>query len=305
MHVAQSRVIATFQTPSVFGSSCLTQIAELVFELRQLADSFRDARSNTEKLAFSRWLDLRGTGNLILWEVSFQGFLGSIAGSSTETHLFDALVGFRPDANLILDVFGHNWEIGSGLIEQRNVNTHFASNMIPSVEALWDRYAFDLIGRCVSGCEKIIGVIENELASQKSIIQNDNQTGLSSIKLEEERRLLHKIDRANRSLFWFGESFEAIENNPFEIISILYDAFVKGVQWVSLEDLRNRCQDNHTIKNTDTSKAGIAEVFTVRHIDSLTKKKSRRKMNVWKIIETKGRKSPSYRLIDPREKNPE
>ena len=128
------------------------------------------------------------------------------------------------------------------------------------------------------------------------------QAGINALKLEEERRLLHKIDRANRSLFWFGESFEAIENNPFEIISILYDAFVKGVQWVSLEDIRRRCQGNHTIKDTDTSKAGIAEVFTVRHIDSLTKKKSRRKMNIWKIIETKGRKSPSYRLIDPREK---
>jgi len=129
--------------------------------------------------------------------------------------------------------------------------------------------------------------------------------GVNSIKLEEERRLLHKIDRANRSLFWFGESFQAIDNNPFEIISILYDAFVKGVQWVSLEDIRRRCQGNHTIKDTETSKAGIADVFTVRRIDPLTRERSRKKIDVWKIIETKGRKSPSYRLIDPREKNPE
>jgi hypothetical protein len=80
---------------------------------------------------------------------------------------------------------------------------------------------------------------------------------------------------------------------------------VKGVQWVSLEDIRRRCQGNHTIKDTETSKAGIADVFTVRRIDPLTRERSRKKIDVWKIIETKGRKSPSYRLIDPREKNPE
>jgi hypothetical protein len=146
-------------------SHSLTNIADLVFELHQLSDSFSDGRANLGNKSFSLWVDLRRAGNLILWDVSLQGFLVSVDGVRTETELFDDLVGFHLDGNLIPDAFGINWEIGPGLIAQRSIWTEFPFSFRPSVESIWDRHAFELFGRCASACAKILAIIEKEKAS--------------------------------------------------------------------------------------------------------------------------------------------
>ena len=68
----------------------------------------------------------------------------------------------------------------------------------------------------------------------------------------------YSIDRVNRTLEWFGERFESIERNPFQVIEILYDAFENGSPWVPLERLRDLCKDVRALDK------GMAELFTIR-----------------------------------------
>jgi hypothetical protein len=124
--------------------------------------------------------------------------------------------------------------------------------------------------------------------------------GAKSLASERGTLSSHRLDRVNRSLHWFGESFEAIDQNPFDVIAVLYDAFTKGVNWVSLDELRNRCSGIATIQTEySRSSKGLAEVFTVRVFDKRKKQRVRKKLDVWKIIDVKGRSAPFYRLKSP------
>lgn len=131
------------------------------------------------------------------------------------------------------------------------------------------------------------------------------QAGAKALQKEAERKSEYRLDRSNRTLHWFGETYEAIDRNPFEIIEVLYDAFEKGTGWVSLEHLRSECREIATIQGSDLKSIGIAEVFTVRVTDENERKRTRQKLRIWKIIEVDGRKSPCYRLKVPTNQIPE
>ena len=103
----------------------------------------------------------------------------------------------------------------------------------------------------------------------------------------------YSLDRINRTLEWFGERFESIERNPFQVIEILYDAFDKGSQWVTLDKLRSSCPDVFALQR------GLAEVFIVRVIKGRGRNKKRvnTKHPVYEFIEKRGGAgAASYRL---------
>ena len=109
----------------------------------------------------------------------------------------------------------------------------------------------------------------------------------------------HSIDRDNRTLEWFGERFEAIERNPFMVVEILYDAFLNGSQWVTLEKLRYLCKDVQALQDY-----GMAEVFTVRveKEQGGNRKRGRAKHPIYKLIQKGGcNNSAKYRLIPKNE----
>ena len=103
----------------------------------------------------------------------------------------------------------------------------------------------------------------------------------------------YSLDRTNRTLEWFGERFETLERNPFQVIEVLYDAFVKGSQWVTLDNLRAKCPDVRALDK------GMAEVFIVR-VEKRRGKNSKRvntKHPVYQYIEKRGGTgSLSFRL---------
>lgn len=103
----------------------------------------------------------------------------------------------------------------------------------------------------------------------------------------------YSLDRTNRTLDWFGERFETIERNPFQVIGVLYDAFEKGSQWVTLDKLRDLCPDVRALDR------GMAEVFIVRAKTGRGRNKKRvnTKHPVYEFIEKRGGAgAASYRL---------
>jgi hypothetical protein len=103
----------------------------------------------------------------------------------------------------------------------------------------------------------------------------------------------YSLDVTNRTLEWFGERFESIERNPFEVIRVLYDAFEKGSQWITLDKLRDLCPDIRALDR------GMAEVFIVRVETGRGRNKKRvnTKHPVYEFIEKRGGAgATSYRL---------
>ncbi len=103
----------------------------------------------------------------------------------------------------------------------------------------------------------------------------------------------YSLDRTNRTLEWFGERFETIERNPFQVIEVLYEAFLKGSQWVTLDRLRSSCLDVRALDR------GMAEVFNVRVEQGRGRKRKRvnAKHPIYKFIEKRGGAgAASYRL---------
>ncbi len=131
------------------------------------------------------------------------------------------------------------------------------------------------------------------------------QAGAAALQKEHERKSEYRLDRVNRSLLWFGELYEGIPRNPFEIIEVLFDAFEKGIGWVSLEYIREKCRGIATLQGCDEKSLGIAEVFTVRVLDDRTRTRIRKKLKIWEIIEVDGRNNPLYRLKVPSTQNPD
>jgi len=160
----------------------------------------------------------------------------------------------------------------------------------------------------VSSC---IGADEDDYAAAAEHIQSFKdeqefiQAGANALQRESERKSGHRLDRTNRTLYWFGEMYEAIERNPFEIVAVLYDAFIKGMGWVSLEYIRTECPEIATIQGSDEKSIGISEVFTLRVPAEGSNKRTRQKLKIWEIIQVDGRKSPRYRLKIPSNQIPE
>jgi hypothetical protein len=147
---------------------------------------------------------------------------------------------------------------------------------------------FEVVGYFTKGCQAIADLVEDEI-----------KQAVATVEVPADPEPLYSIDVTNRTLEWFGDRFETIERNPFQVIKVLYDAFVKGSQWVSLDKLRSACPDVRALDR------GMAEVFIIRpkHGQGRNRKRPNAKHPISKLIEKRGgANATSYRL-KPKDEN--
>lgn len=233
----------------------MADIADLIFELRQLAESFRDARSHLGEQSFSLWLNLRRDGNNILREIWDLGFLrsidavravdrelkrsidGALMPSNFHLFLFDNLVGFslpylEADKNDPVLFY-----ITPGVIQQRSIliapekGDNWVTDDHIVLDAIWDRHGFELLGRCMGGCEKIIEIIEREIEFQQVDHADDgNRDDVLADGLSTDKRIFR----------WHGKTY-TLGLVPSKVVELLHNRYLDGEYFVHEQFIKTEC----------------------------------------------------------------